>query len=85
MAKAMGSSRAVIIRGHGATVAAESVKAVFFATVYLEDNAKQLFAAYSVGEPQILRPEELAEGPKIWKQFQFDKVWSYYSAKAGNK
>ena len=81
MTKVMGSSRAVIIRGHGATVAADSVKAVFFASVYLEDNARQLFAAHSVGEPKVLRPEELAEGPKIWHEFQFNKIWNYYVAK----
>lgn len=78
MAAVLGPGKAVIIRGHGATLAAESVKGVFLAAVYLEDNAGHLVQAYSMGEPRVLSAEELAEGPRIWTELQFNKVWNYY-------
>ncbi len=81
MASSLGIERAVIIRGHGATLVADSVKGVFLASIYLEDNADKLCQAYSMGEPQALSPQELAEGPRIWTELQFNKVWNYYLKK----
>lgn len=78
MADVLGKGKAVIIRGHGATLAAGSVKGVFLAAVYLEDNARHLAQAYNMGEPRVLYSEELAEGPRIWTELQFNKVWNYY-------
>jgi L-fuculose-phosphate aldolase len=40
LAAVLGPRRAAIMRGHGAVVAAESVKGAFLGSVYLEDNAK---------------------------------------------
>lgn len=82
MAFSLGLARAVIIRGHGATLVADSVKGVFLASIYLEDNADKLCQAYSMGEPQSLSPQELAEGPRIWTELQFNKVWNYYLTKS---
>ena len=82
-ARILGAARAGIMRGHGAVVAAESVKGAFFGSVYLEDNAKKLMDAYKMGQPVPLRPDELEVGPRIWKQPQFEKVWNYYFEKCG--
>jgi L-ribulose-5-phosphate 4-epimerase len=84
VAKTLGSRRAMIIRGHGAVVVAESVMGVFFGSVYLEDNAKKLADAYMMGgKPQALRADELQECKKIWRQNQFDKIWNYYVETSG--
>lgn len=84
LAAALGSLRATIIAGHGAVVVAESVKGVFFGSVYLEDNAKKLVDAYKMGaEPRVLRADEIAAASKVWRQDQFEKVWDYYQGKAG--
>jgi len=84
VAASLGKLRATIMRGHGAVVVAESVKGVFFGSVYLEDNAKKLADAYKLGgEPQALRPEEMNAASRVWRQDQFEKVWDYYRDKAG--
>jgi ribulose-5-phosphate 4-epimerase/fuculose-1-phosphate aldolase len=83
LALTLGGKRAVIMRGHGAVVVAESVKGVFFGSVYLEDNAAKLIEAYKMGEPCVLNREELEVGKKIWRQPQFEKIWYYYQEKCG--
>lgn len=84
LAAVLGPRRAVIMRGHGAVVAAESVMGVFFGSVYLEDNARKLADVYMMGgTPQVLREDELQACKKIWRQDQFDKVWNYYEETSG--
>ncbi len=86
IAASLGPRRAVIMRGHGAVVAAESVMGVFFGSVYLEDNAKKLADVYKMGaKPVVLREDELRESKKIWRQDQFDKIWNYYVETSGVK
>lgn len=83
LAKELGLCRAVIMRGHGAVVVAENVKGAFFGSVYLEDNAKKLLEAYKIGNPVVLREDELKIGERIWRQPQFEKIWNYYQEKSG--
>ena len=84
VAETLGPRRAMIIRGHGAVVVAESVMGVFFGSVYLEDNAKKLAEVHMMGgTPKVLREDELQECKKIWRQNQFDKIWNYYVETSG--
>ncbi len=84
VAKTLGDCRAMTIRGHGSVVVAESVKGVFFGSVYLEDNAEKLADVYKMGAtPQVLREDELQACRKIWRQDQFEKVWNYYQEISG--
>jgi len=84
VAKTLGNGRAMIIRGHGAVVVAESVIGVFFGSVYLEDNAEKLADVYKMGAtPKVLREDELQACRKIWRQDQFEKVWNYYQEISG--
>ena len=83
LAETLGDHRAMIMRGHGAVVVAESVKAVFFGSVYLEDNAKKLAESLKIGTPIPLREDELKAAAGIWRQNQFDKIWQYYQEKSG--
>ena len=81
LAKALGQARAVILRGHGSVVVAESIKSLFFACVYFERNAERLREAYQIGDPQPLPPEELEE-MKQWlsKERVHGKIWDYYAS-----
>ena len=83
LAATLGDHRAMIMRGHGAVVVAESVKAVFFGSVYLEDNASKLAESLKLGKPISLRDDELQAAAGIWRQNQFDKIWQYYQEKSG--
>ena len=83
VAKVLGQERAVILRAHGAAVVGESVEAVFFISYCLENNAQKLFAVYKIGQPQLLRSEEIEEGKKIYIPRIYNKAWSYYRDRAG--
>ena len=81
LAKALGHARAIIIRGHGSVVVAESIKSLFFACVYFERNAERLREAYQIGNPQPLPLEELEE-MRQWlsKERVHGKIWDYYAS-----
>lgn len=86
LADTLGQRRAVTMRGHGSVVVAESVKALFFYSLFLELNARNQLAAYQIGEqPRALRKEEIEEGNRSHGQRFFEKVWDYYVDKAALK
>ncbi|MBW2000665.1 MAG: class II aldolase/adducin family protein [Deltaproteobacteria bacterium] len=82
LATLLGHCRALIMRGHGAVVVAETVKGAFFGSVYLEDNAQKLLEACKIGDPKTLSYAELEIGERLWRQPQFEKVWNYYQEKS---
>src|SRR6266536_4983016 len=49
LARAMGSGRTILMRGHGATVLAPSVRHAVFISIYLEVNAKLQMQAMAMG------------------------------------
>lgn len=83
LAAVLGQGRAAIMRGHGAVIVGENIKAVFLGSVYLEDNARTLLEAYKIGEPCVLRENELQAGKRIWRKATFEKIWTYYQEKSG--
>lgn len=86
LAETLGRRRAVILRGHGSVVVAESVKALFFNSLFLELNAQNQVAAYQMGEqPYALRKEEIEGGNRVFGQRLFEKVWDYYVDKTALK
>ncbi len=83
MAETLGQRQAVILRAHGAVVAAESVKALLFYALSLELNAKDQLAAYQAGEqPRPLSEVEIADARRVYRQRLFEKAWDYYFEKA---
>lgn len=86
LANTLGRRRAVILRGHGSVVVADSVKALLFYSLSLELNARAQLAAYQAGEqPCVLREEEIREGNRLYGQRLFEKAWDYYVDKAALK
>ena len=83
VARIMGQGRAVILRAHGAVVSEGSIEGVFFASLCLEDNAKKLYASLQIGQPGVLRSEEIEEYQSDYAKRPFSKAWSYYCNKAG--
>jgi len=82
LAMALGKAKVVIIRGHGSVVVAESVKALFFLSIYFEKNAQRLLEAYRSGNPEPLSSEEQEEGQSILlNEGIINKVWDYYVSK----
>ena len=83
MADILGTSRAVVMRGHGAVVAEASVEAVFLAALHLEENARLFVEASAIGEPIPLPEEELERAAaSTFKPSSIAKSWSYFREKA---
>ncbi len=79
MAKTLGQSKVVILRGHGAVLADSTVESVFIDSLYLEENAKVFVEACQLGEPIPLSKEEFRN--KLGAD-TVRKIWSYYYEKA---
>ena len=69
MTKVLGDSRAVIMRGHGATIAESSIEATFLACLHLEENARLLVEASILGNAKL---QELATGGEAESSGSFE-------------
>jgi ribulose-5-phosphate 4-epimerase/fuculose-1-phosphate aldolase len=61
VADVLGEGRAMILRGHGAVVAGETVTEAVLASLRLEYNARLLYHQASLGEPWYLPRERLVD------------------------
>jgi ribulose-5-phosphate 4-epimerase/fuculose-1-phosphate aldolase len=79
LAKRMGSSQILLMRGHGSVAAAQSVKHVVFRAIYTEVNARTEIQALTIGKPAFLNEKEALAAMKtndglvgrpweLWKQ-----------------
>ena len=78
MAAALGSQKAVMLRGHGATVVGSSLEDAVVSSIKLEYNATLQIRALSAGKPHYYSEEEIAsvEGHNV------PRFWQYFSARA---
>ncbi len=83
LARSLGESRAVLMRGHGVTVVGESVEACFTACIYLEENARRLYHASLLGPPLSFDEDEIRRVAKsTWKEKSFKKLWDHFESRA---
>lgn len=86
LAKKLGKNRCALMRGHGAVVAAHTLKATVFTAIYLMANAKLLKEAREMGQVRYLSPGEV----KLTEQMNFkersqNRAWEYWARRAGFK
>ncbi len=79
LAAVMGKRAVVLMRGHGMTVAAESVKLVVLRAIYTQLNARIEAAALRLGEPVFLNAFETDRVDPA------DRPWEAWAANAGEK
>jgi ribulose-5-phosphate 4-epimerase/fuculose-1-phosphate aldolase len=77
LAAVMGKRAVVLMRGHGMTVAAESVKLVVLRAIYTQLNARIEAAALRLGEPTFLNAFEVDRDDPV------DRPWEVWAANAG--
>jgi ribulose-5-phosphate 4-epimerase/fuculose-1-phosphate aldolase len=77
LAAVMGKRAVVLMRGHGMTVAAESVKLVVLRAIYAQLNARIEAAALRLGEPVFLNAFEVDRDDPV------DRPWEVWAANAG--
>jgi ribulose-5-phosphate 4-epimerase/fuculose-1-phosphate aldolase len=81
LAKCLGGARVVLMRGHGCTVVAESVRVAVYRSVYTELNARLQLQAGVLGEVQALTPGE-ADATQATNEGQVERPWNLWRARA---
>jgi L-ribulose-5-phosphate 4-epimerase len=82
LARTLGKSRAVVMKGHGAVIAESTVEAGFVASFHLEENARLFVQASILGKPIPLSEEERERaGANAYKTSSIQKAWSYFMEK----
>ncbi len=77
LARTLGDGRVVLMRGHGSTVVAGSVRVAVYRAVYTEVNAKLLLQALPLGAVEPLTPGE-AEATRVTNEGQVDRPWNLW-------
>ena len=82
VAAALGLHRVILLKSHGAVIAAEGIVECFALAVYLEETARRQYLAQQLGAATDLAAEEI-EGARrnLWKPQLLRKVWDYHKAK----
>ena len=81
LAATLGQDRVVLMRGHGCTVVAPSVRVAVYRAVYTELNARLLQQALALGEVNALTVAE-AEATRATNEAQVDRPWGLWQAQA---
>ena len=82
LAKAMGSGRTILMRGHGATVVAPNVRHCVFISVYLEVNAKLQMQAMAMGDIKFLTAGEVDKIIERTGPYTLNRAWENWCRRA---
>ena len=84
LAKLLGDHTCVLMRGHGAVVAARNVKEAVMVAFYLQVNAQVQLQALGLGEPTPLSAAEIALSSQTqFSPLALDRAWEYFCVRAG--
>ncbi|MDB5545161.1 MAG: ribulose-5-phosphate 4-epimerase-like epimerase or aldolase [Hyphomicrobiales bacterium] len=80
LARSLGPHHALLMRGHGLTLVAESVPALLVDAVHFQENAQAMMQVLQSGAvPEPLTEDELVQINKHeMREFHIGKLWSYY-------
>jgi HCOMODA/2-hydroxy-3-carboxy-muconic semialdehyde decarboxylase len=81
LAGSLGRANFVLMRGHGCTTVADSLKLVVYRSVYAEVNAKLQAQALQLGDPEYLTERE-AEAAMASTEGQVERPWAIWKAAA---
>lgn len=83
LATSLGAHSVVLMRGHGSTTVAPSLKQVVFRAVYAEVNAKLLADALRLGPVEYLSEAEARAATAIEKEIE--RPWQFWKAEAKSR
>jgi ribulose-5-phosphate 4-epimerase/fuculose-1-phosphate aldolase len=83
LARAIGSRPSILMRGHGATVAASNVRHAVFISIYLEVNAKLQMQAMALGDIKFLTPGEVDKVISRTGPYTLNRAWENWCRRAG--
>lgn len=85
LAETMGDGDAVLLRAHGAVLAATGVLELFMTCIHFEENVRAQILASQLGELAPLTEEEIAtleaSWPDSFRKHYAAKIWRYYVTK----
>jgi HCOMODA/2-hydroxy-3-carboxy-muconic semialdehyde decarboxylase len=82
LAGAVCSGRTILMRGHGATVAANSVRHAVFISIYLEVNAKLQMQAMAMGNIKFLTAGEVDKIISRTGPYTLNRAWENWCRRA---
>jgi ribulose-5-phosphate 4-epimerase/fuculose-1-phosphate aldolase len=82
LAQAFGKRRTILMRGHGATVAAGNVRHAVFIAIYLEVNAKLQMQAMAMGDIKFLTPGEVDAVISRTGPYTLNRAWENWCRRA---
>src|SRR2546423_162607 len=83
LARAMGAGRTILMRGHGATVLAGTVRHAVYVSIYLELNAKLQMQAMALGDIKYLTPGEVDAVIARTGPYSINRAWENWGRRAG--
>jgi ribulose-5-phosphate 4-epimerase/fuculose-1-phosphate aldolase len=84
LAKVLADKQIVLMRGHGATMAGQSVKHAVYRAIYAALNATMQMDAMHMGEITFLSDEEAMKGMEINDRF-VERSWALWKLEAAQK
>lgn len=81
LARSLAHSHCVLMRGHGSTVVAPTLKLAVYRAIYAELNARLQAQAIQLGDPVYLSPSE-AEAAAATTEGQVERPWQLWKAAA---
>jgi HCOMODA/2-hydroxy-3-carboxy-muconic semialdehyde decarboxylase len=84
LARALGTRRVVLMRGHGSAVAGGNLREVVMACVYMEQNARLQAQAMALGDVCYLSAGEIDRfGPMLAEPLGSERAWHVWRERAG--
>jgi HCOMODA/2-hydroxy-3-carboxy-muconic semialdehyde decarboxylase len=84
LATTLGRNACALMRGHGAVVAAASLKQAVMIAIYLKINAEVQMQAIGMGTARGLSDREVALSRETqFSPLALDRAWEYFCARAG--
>jgi ribulose-5-phosphate 4-epimerase/fuculose-1-phosphate aldolase len=85
LAKHIGAGVTALMRGHGATVAARSIRHAVYISVYLEVNARLQKQAMDMGEIKFLTSGEVDKVAARTGSYGINRAWENWCRRAGRQ
>lgn len=83
IAHTLGSSKAIILRGHGAVVVGRSIPEVCVLALYLEESARLQVEAMKLGTPMFVTQQEAERiAKRTFKPASTERAWQHFKAVA---
>jgi ribulose-5-phosphate 4-epimerase/fuculose-1-phosphate aldolase len=85
IARLLGPSKAILLRGHGAVVVGKNIPEVCILALYLEESARLQTEAMKLGAPRFLSREEAERvARRTFKPASTERAWEHFKAKVKN-